>query len=164
MSASCPGGRRRTRTRRRLAGVRRFTKQLRSPLPLITLLQVRHVIYHKGLEAEFDIVSPAVLGGLGSDSYKAVNPQGKMPILLLPDGSAIPESEVSRPGSAPTRHASCARLCHCRMLPQVIVQYILDKHDGSGPSLRAATPELRAVAALATRIHDQYITPIQVSA
>lgn len=47
-------------------------------------------------------------------------------------------------------------------LPQVIVQYILDKYEGVGPSLRAATPELRAIAALATRIHDQYITPIQV--
>lgn len=28
--------------------------------------------------------------------------------------------------------------------------------------MRADTPELRAVAALATRVHDQYITPIQV--
>jgi glutathione S-transferase len=58
----------------------------------------------------------------------------QMPILLLPDGSSLPESEV-------------------------ITQYLLDK---SGGGMQAATPELRAVAALAARIHDQYITPIQV--
>lgn len=58
----------------------------------------------------------------------------QMPILLLPDGSSVPESEV-------------------------IAQYLLDK---AGGGMQAPTPELRAVAALATRIHDQYITPIQV--
>lgn len=65
--------------------------------------QVRHIIYHKGLEGEFDIVSPMALGGLGSPQYNALNPQGKMPLLLLPDGMALPESEV---GAA--RHA---RVC-----------------------------------------------------
>ena len=56
--------------------------------------QVRHIIYHKGLENEFDIVSPTAVGGLGSEQYKALNPQGKMPLLLLPNGQALPESEV----------------------------------------------------------------------
>lgn len=45
---------------------------------------------------------------------------------------------------------------------QVIVQYLLDKYSAKGPSLLAATPELRAKAALATRIHDLYIAPVQV--
>jgi hypothetical protein len=45
---------------------------------------------------------------------------------------------------------------------QVIAQYVLDRWASSGPSLRAATPELRAKAALATRVHDLYITTIQV--
>jgi glutathione S-transferase len=58
----------------------------------------------------------------------------QMPILLLPDGTSLPESEV-------------------------ITQYLLDKCGGG---MQAATPELRAIAALAARIHDQYITPIQV--
>jgi hypothetical protein len=44
----------------------------------------------------------------------------------------------------------------------VIVQYIVDRWAAAGPSLRAATPELRAKAALATRVHDLYITTIQV--
>lgn len=47
--------------------------------------------------------------------------------------------------------------------PQVIVQYLLDKHSSTGPSLQPDTPELRAVAGLTTRIHDIYIGPIQVS-
>ncbi|KAI8466013.1 MAG: glutathione S-transferase [Monoraphidium minutum] len=98
--------------------------------------RVRHVIYSKGLEAEFDIVAPGTVGGLASDTFKAMNPQGKMPLLLLPDGTTIPESEV-------------------------ISQYILDRWEGTGPSMRAATPELRAKAALATRVHDLYITSIQ---
>jgi hypothetical protein len=52
-------------------------------------------------------------------------------------------------------------LLHCH---QVIVQYILDKWGNIGPSLLAATPEARATAALAARLHDQYITPIQARA
>ena len=72
-----------------------------------------------------------------SEAYLALNPQGKMPLLVFPDGSSLPESEV-------------------------IVQYILDKHSKKGPSLLAETPELRAKAALVTRIHDLYIAPVQV--
>lgn len=107
--------------------------------------RVRHVIYAKGLEDEFAIVPPSELGGLGSPEYKKLSPQGKMPLLVLPDGvgggggAALPESEV-------------------------IVQYICDRFGDRGPSMRAATPELRARAALATRIHDIYVASVQVSA
>ena len=34
------------------------------------------------------------IGGLKSEQYLALNPLGKMPLLVLPDGTAIPESEV----------------------------------------------------------------------
>ncbi len=65
-------------------------------------------------------------------------PQGKFPVLILPDGKgALPESEV-------------------------IVSYLLDEFKGVGPSLQADTPHARAVATLITRIHDVYIVPIQV--
>lgn len=98
--------------------------------------RVRHIIYLKGLEEEFDVVSPAELGGFGSEQFIALNPQNKMPILLLPNGQSLPESEV-------------------------IAQYVLDKFSGQGPAMMAADPESRAIATLAARIHDQYITPIQ---
>ncbi len=42
------------------------------------------------------------------------------------------------------------------------MQFLLDEFRGVGPSLVAATPAQRAVAALATRIHDVYMSPIQV--
>lgn len=56
-------------------------------------------------------------------------------------------------------------LCRAVLLlprPQVIAQYVLDKYSGQGPAMMAADPESRAIATLAARIHDQYITPIQV--
>lgn len=97
------------------------------------------MIYKKGLEKDFDIVAPATLGGLKSEAYLALNPQGKMPLLLTPGpaGLALPESEC-------------------------IVQYLLDKYASAGPSLVGSTLEKRARAALAARIHDLYIGPIQV--
>eukprot|EP00242_Pyramimonas_sp_CCMP2087_P014111 CAMPEP_0198211934 /NCGR_PEP_ID=MMETSP1445-20131203/25428_1 /TAXON_ID=36898 /ORGANISM="Pyramimonas sp., Strain CCMP2087" /LENGTH=312 /DNA_ID=CAMNT_0043886295 /DNA_START=55 /DNA_END=990 /DNA_ORIENTATION=+ len=98
--------------------------------------RVRLVIYWKGLENNVTITSPAVIGGLKSDEYLALNPQGKMPVLVLDDDQALPESEV-------------------------ITQYLVDKYADVGPSLRPGTPEQRAKANLATRIHDFYITSIQ---
>lgn len=95
------------------------------------------MVYKKGMDKDCDIVAPSQLGGLKSPGYLALNPQGKMPLLVMPDGTSLPESEV-------------------------IVSYLLDKYSGVGPSLRASTPELRARGALATRIHDIYIASIQV--
>ncbi|EFJ50701.1 hypothetical protein VOLCADRAFT_88491 [Volvox carteri f. nagariensis] len=94
----------------------------------------RYIIRKKGLENEIDIVSPQTIGGLKSSQYLALNPQGKMPLLILQDGTPLPESEV-------------------------ISQYLLDKFAGCGEPLVAASAEGRAKAALATRIHDVYIGP-----
>jgi hypothetical protein len=64
------------------AGTRRAVPQLRSgagaldrSVPTFDRSQVRHVIYSKGLDDEFDIVPPSVVGGLGSEAYKSLNPQ-----------------------------------------------------------------------------------------
>jgi glutathione S-transferase len=54
----------------------------------------RYVIYRKKLEDIIDIQSPKVLGGLKSEQFMACNPQGKMPLLILPDGTNMPESAV----------------------------------------------------------------------
>lgn len=98
--------------------------------------RVRFLIHKKGLDDVIDITSPATIGGLKCPEYLELNPQGKMPLLVLPDGTALPES-------------------------QVIESYILDKYKGQGPDLLPATPELRALGALVARVHDQYIAPIQ---
>ena len=59
--------------------------------------QCRIIIYKKGLEDRIDIVTPALLGGLNSEAYLALNPQGKMPLLAFPAGDPIAESEVLTP-------------------------------------------------------------------
>ena len=45
---------------------------------------------------------------------------------------------------------------------EVIVQYLCDKFEGQGPSLRPNTPEARAIGHVVTRLVDVYIQPIQV--
>lgn len=62
--------------------------------------------------------------------------QGKFPLLVLPDGRALPESEA-------------------------IVQYLLTVYKDVGPSLTASDPYAQAVATLVTRILDVYIGNIQ---
>lgn len=100
--------------------------------------RIRWIIYKKGLEGSMDIVPPQELGGLKDERYLALNPQGKMPLMVLPDGLALPES-------------------------QVIESYLLDAYKGVGPDLVPPNASQRAVAALAARILDVYITPIQGS-
>lgn len=96
--------------------------------------RVRFLLYKKNLD--IDIRPPTEIGGLRSPSYLSFNPYGKMPLLVLEDGTAIFES-------------------------QVIESYILDKYRDHGPSLIPDTPEQRARATLVARIHDLYIAPIQ---
>ena len=96
----------------------------------------RLVIAWKGLESFVRVAPPSDLGGLRGAAYLRLNPQGKMPLLVLPDGKALPESDV-------------------------IVAYLLDKFADCGPSLRPGDPEARAFAALATRLHDVYLGPLQ---
>ena len=57
--------------------------------------RVRLIIRAKGLDKRcgIKIVPPSDIGGLKSESYLRLNPQGKMP-LLVEDGFAIPESDT----------------------------------------------------------------------
>jgi len=98
--------------------------------------RVRLLMYWKGLDMLVDVVDPGAIGGIKSEAYLALNPQGKMPTAHLPSDLALPESEV-------------------------IAQYLLHAFEQTGPKLIPEDPEVRAIAALATRIHDQYLAPIQ---
>ena len=86
-----------------------------------------------------------------------------MPSALVTPPTHPPPSPG--PWYPPTLDSPCAS--HpCVPLPcwrQVIDSYLLDKYSSVGPTLMPPTPELRAKAALAARIHDLYIQPIQVS-
>lgn len=105
--------------------------------PLLFIKQVRYLIYSKDLESQIDIVHPQELGGLKSEAYLSLNPQGKMPLLVLPSGEAFPESDT-------------------------ISRFILDEFRSSGPTFDPGSSLLRAKSDLAARILDIYITPNQV--
>lgn len=100
--------------------------------------RVRLVAYWKGLEDTVVFKSPAEVGGLKGPGYLAINPAGKVPALVLPDGDTIPESEV-------------------------ISQFLVDSFPDRGPSLVGSTPRERAEVTYLTRIHDLYITTVQAA-
>ena len=73
------------------------------------------LIYYKGIENEIEMKSPGDFGGMNSDEYRALNPQGKIPVLILPDGQALYESRV-------------------------ISAYLAEKFRDVGPSILPSTP------------------------
>jgi glutathione S-transferase len=85
-------------------------------------------IYAKKLPIE--LAEPP--GGLGSESYKKLNPTGKVPALQLDDGSVLPESAV-------------------------IGEYLEDRFPE--PSLRPADPLARARMRLLVHFADLYVVP-----
>jgi len=89
--------------------------------------RVRLAIYSKSLPV--DIVSPPA-GGLKSPEYLAINPMGKIPALVLADGTVIPESDT-------------------------IVEYLADQFPASG--LRPASAEIAAKARLLARVSELYV-------
>ena len=86
--------------------------------------RVRLLLYKRGLENKVDITSPMDLGGLKSDQFLALNPQGKMP-LLVDDGMAVFESDA-------------------------ICRHLLEKHASEPVSAQAPTGSL-ALRPLAQR-------------
>ena len=88
--------------------------------------RVRMAAYAKGVALE--CVEPPE--GPGSDAYKRISPLGMVPALELPEGSALPESEV-------------------------IVEYLEDTHPE--PSLRPSGAAERARARLLARIADLHL-------
>lgn len=89
--------------------------------------RVRAAIYAKGLDIE---IAPPPAAGLKSPEYLAMNPMGKIPVLVLDDGTTLPESET-------------------------IVEYLEDVFPDK--PLRPATAEARAKARLISRVAELYI-------
>jgi len=98
--------------------------------------RVRLILYKKKInKKEVDVVSPMEIGGWKSPEYLALNPQGKMPLLIVNDGSTngmtVPESDT-------------------------ICRYLLTKYN-EGPSFLPDDTKSNLIA----RLHDMYITTIQ---
>jgi glutathione S-transferase len=107
--------------------------------------RVRYVIYSQNLDVA--IAPPTALGGLRSDAYLALNPQGKMPLLHLPPTS-LPQGGAPAP-SLPALYES-----------EVINQYLLESNCPPG-TLQGRDAPARARQHLATRVHDLYVTTAQ---
>jgi len=89
--------------------------------------RVRLAIYACGLPVE---VADPPAGGLKSPEFLAINPIGKIPALVLDDGSVIPESDT-------------------------IVEYLADAFPESG--LKPAAPYAAAQARLIARVVELYV-------
>ena len=90
--------------------------------------RIKMQIAAKGLEVEY--LPPP--DGLKSDAYRAINPIGKIPCLVLDNGTSLPESEV-------------------------ILEYLEDAYPK--PALRPRKPEERAMVRLVSRVNDIYLNP-----
>lgn len=99
--------------------------------------RVRMIIKYKDLEKKAGIViaSPVSLGGLKSESYLALNPQGKMPLLVTETFFPIPESDT-------------------------ICRYLINRYRNLPPSFEPSCTEHRYLSDLICRLHDVYITPV----
>ena len=102
--------------------------------------RVRMLLYKRGLEDKVNVVSPQAIGGLRSPEYLALNPQGKMPLLVDEDGgSTVWESDA-------------------------ICRHLLDKFSdlpGGVCSMWPATLAARTLSEVISSHHDTYIGPIQ---
>jgi glutathione S-transferase len=90
--------------------------------------RVRAAIYFKRLPVE--LVSPPP-DGLKSPEFLAINPLGRLPVLVLDDGTVVPESET-------------------------IIEYLEDAYPL--PALRPESPKERACVRLLARITECYVT------
>ena len=90
----------------------------------------RIILYKKQIpESEVSIVSPMHIGGLRSEEYLALNPQGKMPLLTAEEsGTSIPESDT-------------------------ICRYLMFTYNNFGPSFQPNNPKSNLIA----RLHDMYL-------
>lgn len=102
-----------------------------SPFPT----RVRLMLYAKGIDAE--IVMPPGFHGdtTPKDEYEDINPLGRVPTLVLDDGTALPESEV-------------------------ICEYLEDAYPD--PPMHPADPIARARMRLLSRLSDVYLVMAMV--
>ena len=99
----------------------------------------RIILYKKGIsQNKVDIVSPAVLGGLKSEEYMKISPNGLMPCLAIQQKS--------------TDHGMSSLV-----ESDTIARYLLSEYMNDGPTFLPNHPRSNQIC----RWHDMYLTPIQ---
>ena len=100
--------------------------------------RVRAILYHKQLsQQQVEIISPMKLGGLKSDEYMAVSPQGLMPALI-----------IQKEHESGMKHLSES---------DTIARFLLAEYSSVGPSFQPDNPRSNQIC----RWHDVYLTTIQ---
>jgi diadenosine tetraphosphate (Ap4A) HIT family hydrolase/glutathione S-transferase len=94
----------------------------------------RIILYKKNIpDTEVSVVSPMALGGLKSEEYLSINPQGKMPSMVCTEtGLNLAESDT-------------------------IARYLCTTYQNQGASFQVDNPKSNLMA----RYHDIYMTTIQ---
>jgi glutathione S-transferase len=114
--------------------------------------RARAAIYAKGLDVE--IVSPPA-DWRRSPDYRRFNPQVRIPVLILDDGSALPESGViveyleDEFPQTSLRPQSAAERARVRLVTQVAETYV---QQAMGPLFRLFDSKERDEAAIAAQV------------
>ena len=102
----------------------------------------RIILYKKGISQDkVEIVSPAVMGGLKSDEYMKISPNGLMPCLAI---QKKPNNHNDHGMSSLVESDTIAR-------------YLLSEYSNDGPTFLPDHPRSNQIC----RWHDMYLTPIQ---
>ena len=98
----------------------------------------RLILYKKEIpEQEVEIVSPAEVGGLNSEEFLQINPQGKMPALVVQVYEANQKYGLAE--------------------SDTIARYFMSQYIKKGPTFQPLNP----LSNLLARFHDMYLTTIQ---
>jgi glutathione S-transferase len=119
--------------------------------------RVRAAIYAKGLDVE---IIPPPAGGIKSPEYLAMNPMGRIPVLVLDDGTALPESETiveyleDAFPERPLRPATARGRAQARLVARVAELYIMANFAALFGQMDPKTRDQAVVAAAAEKIRD----------
>ena len=97
---------------------------------------MRLITKAKGIGKQFNIVSPATLGGTKSPDFLKLNVHGKVPLLVSAEGLVIAESDT-------------------------ISRYVLERFADHSPSFVPTNLALKYLSESIVRTHDLYISCIQ---
>ena len=107
----------------------------------------RLILYKKGIGPEEVLVQPpSVLGGLTSESYRSLNPQGKMPLFVCTNQQQEQQLDSSNIDEIVNIFES-----------DTISRYLLHEYEHVHPSFHPNSVRSN----LMVRIHDTYISTIQ---
>ena len=154
----------------------RTNKKVTLPPPLLFFVvvisdrsaRIRMQLYARGWAHKVDVVPPMELGGLKTPEYLAINPLGKMPTLLLPDGNS--GAERRRRGGYASRSSLIVDVVSLLAVieSEVIQQYLastLADSDADRVSLlpKGSDPLSRAKMDEIIRLHDVYFSNDQAA-